>query len=282
MDAKENRFVANTYAYMQSVPLAPCLEGLARRGFYGFEAMMYPGHLWPGELDGGARQALRRWLQESGFRILTLNMPNIDLNVAAAASEMRAYSIEVLRRVVELAADLGARGVVIGPGKANGLFPEPAETLLPRFYAALDALLPRARSLGVELCVENMPFAFLPRLEPLLAAIDSYGWEGMSLLYDLANGYFAGEDIALALRQGASRLKVVHVSDTGQDRYRHGPLGCGTVPFALVPPVLEDIGYRGPVVLEIVSPDPDEDMEKAALKLAAMGWNSSIESEAAA
>lgn len=282
MGAKENRFVANTYAYMHSTPVQACLERLARRGFRDFEVMMYPGHLWPAETDAAARHALRRSLRESGFGIVTLNMPNLDLNVAAATSEMRAYTLGVLQSVVELAADLEAGGVVIGPGKPNGLFPEPDERLLSRFYAALDALQPRARTLGVPLVVENMPFAFLPQIDPLLEAIDRYGWDGLTLLYDVANGYFAGEDIPSALHRIGSRLGLVHVSDTGRDQYRHGPIGSGSVPFSQVPPALEAIGYRGPVVLEIISPDPDEAMENAAQELAAMGWKSSVESESAA
>jgi sugar phosphate isomerase/epimerase len=280
MGGNDNRFVANTYSYIQSLPASQCLERLARRGFRDFEVMMYPGHLWPGEVAAAARRAERRWLRDSGFQILTLNMPNLDLNVAAATSEMRSHTLRVLLGVVELAADLGAKGVVIGPGKPNGLFPEPVERLVPRFFAALDALVPRAQSLGVELLVENMPFAFLPRVAPLLDAIDRYGWDGLSLLYDVANGYFVGEDIPSALRRAGSRLRLVHVSDTGRDRYRHGPIGSGSLPFALVPPVLEEIQYRGPVVLEIISPDPDEDMGEAAQKLAVMGWKSSLESAA--
>ncbi len=278
MAEAESRFVANTYAYIQSLSFTECLERLARRGFRDFEVMMYPGHLWPAETDGAARRARRRWLKESGFEIVTLNMPNLDLNLAAATREMRDYTLGVLQSIVELAADLGARGVVIGPGKVSELFPEPTERLLPRFYAALDALQPRARALGVELVVENMPFAFLPRLAPLMAAIDGYGWDGLSLLYDVANGHYIGEDLASALRQAGSRLRLVHVSDTGRDQYRHGPIGSGSVPFAGVPPVLEEIQYRGPVVLEIISGDPDEDMAKAAQELAAMGWRRSSES----
>ncbi len=275
MARPESPFVANTYSYIQSLPLSQCLERLSRRGFCDFEVMMYPGHLWPGEVDGAGRAALRRSLAERGLGIIALNMPNIDLNLAAAAREMRSHTVAILRGVVELAADLAVPGVVIGPGKANGLFPEPPERLLPHFLAALDQLLPRARALGVALWVENMPFAFLPRAASLLAVLEGYGFDGLGLVYDAANGYFAGEDLSEALRLIGKRLSLLHLSDTNRDRYRHGPIGSGSVPFAALPPVLEEISYRGPVVLEIISADPDEDLGRAAQMLAAMGWKSS-------
>ena len=116
-------FAVNTYSYTLSHRVQDCLPALAQRGYSEFELMMYPGHLWPADTDGPARRQLRRTVESSGLRITTLNMPNIDLNIAGAASEMRAYSIANLRGVVELAGDLGAPGVVIGP--------EPLVNLLP-------------------------------------------------------------------------------------------------------------------------------------------------------
>src|SRR5664279_4496881 len=84
---------------------------------------VHPGHLWPAELSAEQRSALRRMMDRRGLQLTALNMPNIDINVAGAAAEMRAYSLNLLTETVRLAGELGARGVVIGPGKANPLFP---------------------------------------------------------------------------------------------------------------------------------------------------------------
>ena len=100
-------------------------------------------------------------------------MPNIDINVAGAAPEMRAYSLDLLTDTVRLAGELGARGVVIGPGKANPLFPADADELIGHFFAALDRLCPVAESAGTALWVENMPFAFLPAIGELHASARS-------------------------------------------------------------------------------------------------------------
>ena len=61
-----------------------------------------------------------------------------------------------------------------------------------------------------------MPFAFLPKIDELLAAVESYGEPSIGVVYDLANGYFVDEDIVAGLRKAAPRLRLVHVSDTGR------------------------------------------------------------------
>ena len=199
-------------------------------------------------------------------------MPNIDLNIAGATREMREYSRGILRQVVQLAGDLGVPGVIIGPGKANPLFPAPPERLTGYFFEALDELVPLAEQAGTRLLVENMPFAFLPDADGLMRALDRYGSDAIGTVYDLANGFFIGEDLGTGLRRMKERLALVHVSDTGPAVYRHDPVGRGQVPFDQVPKVLSEIGYAAPLVLEIISLQPDDDIAASIARLSSMGW----------
>jgi len=265
-------FGCNTYSYTIAYSAKDCLMRLAELGFAEFELMMYPGHLWPPEANGAQRAALRRLVADRNARVITLNMPNIDMNVAGASAEMRRYTLDLLRQIVELAGDLGVPGVVVGPGKANPLFPAPRERLEGYFFAALDELAPLAKKVGTTLWVENMPFAFIPDIENLMQALDRYGNDDIGIVYDVANGYFIKENIGDALRRCRKRLKLVHFSDTGQQIYRHDPVGAGNVPFAEIPPVLQEIGYKRLPMLEIIAPDAEKGILASADKLAAMGY----------
>jgi L-ribulose-5-phosphate 3-epimerase len=124
----------------------------------------------------------------------------------------------------------------------------------------------------VRLLVENMPFAFLPDAQSLVLTLDEYGNDDIGIIYDVANGYFIGEDPCQGLRTVQTRLGLVHFSDTGKSVYRHDAVGLGDVPFAAVPPVLEEIGYSELPVLEVISRDPDVDTINSAKKLAALGY----------
>lgn len=267
-----SRFAANTYSYTLQYPVRDCVERLAKRGFHEFELMMYPGHLWPAHTDKRARRELKDYLVGNGLSVTTLNMPNIDLNIAAATTEMREMTMGILRQVVELAGDIGAEGVVIGPGKANPLFPMPKAQLVGYFHQALNQLVPLAKDVGTAIFVENMPFAFLPGIVEMLVAIEQYGDERIGVVYDVANGHFVKEDVCASLKLCAPRLRVVHLSDTNQTVYRHDAVGLGTVDFASIPAALQEIGFKRRPILEIIANDPDEALELSARKLEQIGW----------
>ena len=234
--------------------------------------MSIPGHLWPSELDGPARKKLRLHFASVGTRVVALNMPNVDMNLAGLAQETRRYTLDQLISIINLAADLEVPGVIITPGKANPLFPPAKERLTGYFSAALDELCPIAEKAGLGLWVENVPFAFLPRISELVSVLDHYGNRAIGVVWDAANCHYAHEDPAESLRMCAARLKVVHLSDTNRWRYRHDAVGLGTVPFRDLPAVLSEVGYRGPAMLEVISDNPDRDIIESARRLGEMGF----------
>ena len=92
-NAHASMFGCNSYSYMRSLGAEAFLARLAEQGFQEFELMVHPGHLWPAELSAAQRRALRHLIERSGWTLTALNMPNIDINVASAAAEMRAHSL---------------------------------------------------------------------------------------------------------------------------------------------------------------------------------------------
>lgn len=264
-------FGANTYSYIQRGPAFDAVTSLGGE-FSVFELMAYPGCLWPAEMEVVARRELRARLADAGARVVALNTPNVDLNLAAAAPEMRAHTLRIIGGIVELAGDLGVPSVVIGPGKANPLFPEPKARLEENLAASLDVLHPIARGAGVRLLLENMPFAFLPLSGEVMSFAERYGASDIDVLYDAANAYFAGEDPSAALRAMVPRLAYIHLSDTGRAPYRHDPIGTGSVPFEAVAETYRSLGRPYDVVLEVISSDPDRDLPESVRRLRARGW----------
>lgn len=265
-------FGINSYSYTFDHTAEAFLTKLGQRGYRQFELMIYPGHLWPQAMPTSGRASLRRHAEQLGVEIVSLNMPNIDVNIAAASEEMRALSLAHLERIVGLAGELGAPGVVIGPGKANPLLPMPREQLLSHFFRALEKLVPLARSAGTRILVENMPFAFLPRIAELMAALARFGCDEVGVVYDVANAHFIGESPTEGLAAARPRLELVHLSDTGQAVYRHDAIGLGTVPFGEIPAALAAIAHRRPPVLEIIAGEADGQIDDAVHRLLAAGF----------
>lgn len=270
-----NYFGVNTYSYTLDRTALDCVKNLGEQGYCGIELMMYPGHLWPTEIDTARRSALRSASERAGIRITSVNMPNIDVNIAGASREMRDYSLKLLVSFTQLAGDLGAPYIIIGTGKANPLFPPAREDLLKHTIAALDHLAPIAKSAGTKLLVENMPFGYLPSAADLLRLIDDYGNPDIGVIYDVANGHFIGKDPREELRLLKGRVELIHFSDTNRTVYKHDPIGMGDVPFKAIAPVLAEIGYKELPFLEVISRNPDAEIRDSVERLAAAGYGPS-------
>jgi len=267
------RFAANTYSYTLLGDVDACLARVADLGFRELELMMYPGHMWAPAMDAAARAALAKRIAAAGLSVRTLNQPNIDINLAAPSEEMRAYSLALVRDLFSLAGDLGAEGVVVGPGKPNPLLPAPTERMMGWYFAALDVLHPHAQACGTRILMENMPFCFLPDADSLMASLETYGADDIGIVYDVANAHFIGEDLMEGFRRVAPRLHTVHLSDTNRQVYRHDPVGMGDVDFACALDAARAAGHARPAVLEVISADPDTALPDSAHRLAALGWD---------
>ena len=262
-------FGINTYSYTQSTSAADCVRMLGERGVKSVELMFFPGHLWI--TDGAVTIAnLRRVIETSGMTLTSVNGPNVDLNIAAATSEMRDYSIKLNVEYLRLATELNAKGLILGPGKPNPLFPLPTEIMEGHFFRALDTLLPIAERGGIELWVENMPFAFLPDAEGMMASLDRYGADSIGVCYDVANAHFIKENLIEGFDRVRPHLSLVHLSDTGQAVYRHDPVGLGNVDFAAATEKIKTLALERPAMLEIISRDADRDISHSIETLATL------------
>src|ERR1700726_3061626 len=125
-------FGVNTYSYIFKESAPETVARLADQGYGGVELMFFPGHLWPSDMSATELRRLRD-LCEQRLRLVAVNMPNVDMNIAAAAEEMRNMTLDLLLRFVRCAGELGAEGIIIGPGKPNPLFPMPRQQLTSHF-----------------------------------------------------------------------------------------------------------------------------------------------------
>ncbi|CUX71086.1 MULTISPECIES: sugar phosphate isomerase/epimerase [Agrobacterium] len=257
-------FTVNTYSYTSRFSAVECLRHVSDMGFSGFEMMLIPGHFWPSTATVAERKAIKDLLNERNIRIYTLNQPNLDVNLAALTPECRKYSCDVVASALEVAADWGAIGVVVNPGKTNPVFPASSDKLTECFQSSLDTLVKRAADLQVKLIVKNHPLSWLYRGADLLSFFDRYGWTSIGLGYDVANAAFGHDSTLDALPQLKEHLLAVYVADTPLEEFRHDPVGGGAVSFEPIAKVLDTIDYRGPSIFEIVSADPDEALLSSA------------------
>ncbi len=266
-------FGINTYSFTRDLTARDCLVQLADAGYRRFELMLIPGHFWP-TLDGAAgRREIESLVARRSLEILTLNQPNLDVNLASAVPEMRQHSCTVVANAIELAAAWNAKGVVINPGKANPVFPPSMQTLTDSFRRSLDVLIPLARRASVQLIVKNHPLSYLYRAHDLQQFFDTYGWEQIGLGYDFANGHFADED-PRAVLDVWDHLSFLYAADTSTERFEHAEIGTGTVAFGAIAKLLQGAKACPPTILELVAEQPQPTIDASVEYLHAVSWPS--------
>lgn len=261
-------FGASTFAFVWQATALEALRRLRGLGLDGFDVILAPGHCWAAELDGRARRRLARALDADGIRVDSLNFPALDLNLASPVAEVRRYAVARYGEALGLAADLGAGAVVVVPGRVSALLQPPLEVSERRLAEGVDALLPLADETGVSLFVELHPQTPVPTVDALARFVRSFAHPRLGVAYDVANAELVGEDHADSIRRLAPLLGQVHLSDGSRTRWAHDRVGTGTVDFAAVLQTLDEIGFTGGRVLEIVTEEPLEDMRASLASLA--------------
>jgi hexulose-6-phosphate isomerase len=152
-----------------------------------------------------------------------------------------AASVDVLRRLVERAHEVGASTILI-PVLETAELRTDAE--LARLAEGLHACLPAARSAGVRLGLETE----LPASR-YLDVLRHVSDPAVGAYYDTGNAAACGHDLAADVRALGPTLCGVHV----KDRRRGGasvPLGQGAANFGECFQALADVHYAGPLVLQ--------------------------------
>jgi sugar phosphate isomerase/epimerase len=263
---------AHSFGAVHHLDLAATISALATAGFSIIELAATPPHLYTPNLTAADRAGIRTLLQSNRVACSSVTPTFGDLNLASLNRELRCLSVRQVLESIELAHDLEAPVVVVVPGRRHPLIPAPPAVALDLFRDSLETILRRAEGLGVVAGVENVPTGILDTGTQLIAFIAAYA-PAAGIVYDCANG-IAVEDPSAGVRAAATHLSLVHISDAGHDRWAHGRIGSGEVDFTAFSSALQEIGYSGTTVFELLgSPSPVQDLAEDARLLEAWGWS---------
>ena len=264
-------FTASTYTYLWKDGLATAIDEIADAGYRGVELMAAPPHI---ELSGDTRPAAaaaRDACQRAGVNIASV-AAGFDVNLASPDGAMRDWSLKHYQAAGRFAAQLGARYLVVHPGRRHPFKPAPYEAAREWVIAGLTRITDAMRDEGVRPVLENTPSTILDTAEECVDVVRAVGADRLGVCYDVANGLMV-EDPRHGLRAVAELLQLVHVSDTTAADWRHDPIGTGDGDFTALAATVEEIGYAGPVVVETIHrsrPGPGLRSDRLALQHA--GW----------
>lgn len=249
----------NQWCFPKGQPVGQMLAAAAAAGFEAFEpavALEGEGDVLQGGLHLGSTEADCRRLaaraRELGLAIATLAQGlGWSYPLTSPDPAVRARARDIHRRVLELAAALGARVALVVPGVVT---PEvPYDEAYARALEEVARLAEVAAGLQVRIGIENVWNRFL--LSPLEMAqfVDAVGSPWVGAYLDVGNVLAVGYPEHW-LRILGQRVVAVHVKDYNPavgtvHGFTH--LLAGAVNWPAVRRELERIGYDGPVTAEL-------------------------------
>ncbi|MFF3328210.1 sugar phosphate isomerase/epimerase family protein [Streptomyces sp. NPDC002888] len=159
--------------------------------------------------------------------------------------------IDLLRRAVRIAADLGSPTVHLCSGPAPDGLPE--ADALKRLAAGVGTVLETAAKYGVALAFEPEPYMCVDTVERCLRLAELVGGhELFGITLDIGHAHCVEDRPVLeCVRQAAPRLCNVQIEDMRRGVHQHLEFGAGEIDFPPVLAALRDLGHRGLVSVEI-------------------------------
>jgi D-psicose/D-tagatose/L-ribulose 3-epimerase len=246
---------------IRELPLPQQFEFARKIGYDGVEIAPFTLGDDPHLLPAGRRAAIRRAARDAGTAITGLHyllLAPAGLSITSGHADQRARTVDVMRRLCGLAADLGAATLVHGSPAQRRL--EPGREAESRKWAAecFAAVADTAAEAGVTYCIE--PLAppeneFLITVEEAAAVVCAIGSPAVRTMIDCsAAGRAEAQAIPDLIRQWLPTGLIGHVHLN--DPNRRGP-GEGDLAFAPILAALSEAGYGGMAAVEPFIYEPD-------------------------
>jgi D-psicose/D-tagatose/L-ribulose 3-epimerase len=247
---------------LQPMPFVRQCEFAAALGYDGLELAPFTLSDDPHLMIPQERAAIRRAAAAGGVKITGLHwllLAPKGLSITSPDDDLRARTVDVMRRLVDLCVDLDGRVLVHGsPGQRQVPPNDSRETAIARAQECFAAVAEHAQAAGVTYCVEPLSrheTLVINTLAEAAAIVDAIGNPALRTMLDTSAAARAeDEPIEALIARWLPSGHIAHVQVN--DSSRRGP-GEGEDRFAPVFAALKRHGYDGIVAVEPFKYVPD-------------------------
>jgi len=234
----------------------------AEVGYDGLELAPFTLEDNPHLMSARRRARVRKAAADAGISItglhwLLVTPSGLTLNGRDEAARQR--TVDVMRRLVDLCADLGGEVLVHGsPAQRTVADDDDPEAAWERARDSFAAIAEKAEAAGVTYCVEALARRetnFINTIAEAVTMVEAVGSSALRTMIDCSAAWQTEEESIPALIERwvpAGTIRHVQVNDAN----RQGP-GQGDVTFADVLAALHRVGYDGVVAVEPFDYRPD-------------------------
>jgi len=225
------------------------------------------------------KKEIRDLVDSTGIKIQSLSLSaHRRYPLGSKSEKTRTKALEIFKQAIDLAVELGIRTMLIAG--ADNYYQDSDQISQDWFLSNLGKGFEWASGSGVILALENWDIQ-IDTMTKVMEYVRYFNSPWLQAYPDIGNLIYAGADIVTQLEQAKGHIAALHVKDTVPGQLRYVAPGEGKVPFVDAFEKLADIGFQGPVVLELWTeefPNAVELVEKAGKFIRAQmeeGWSRS-------
>lgn len=172
---------------------------------------------------------------------------------------LRNASLQENFKALEASAELGIEKLVLHPGYITGMGKFVIDKAKGYGLESIEAILKKANSLGMTLCIENMfPQAnFLTQPHEFQEVFEIF--PEIRLALDIGHANLGGDrNRALEfIQRYGYRIGHIHANDNFGKEDNHLPIGAGIIDFERIIKTLKETSYNETMTIEVFSKDRD-------------------------
>ncbi|EMA47498.1 xylose isomerase [Halococcus morrhuae DSM 1307] len=234
------------------------IEIVADAGYNGIELLFDEPHLYPPDASEDDIEEIRQALDANDLAIGNCNAFMLTAiegfhhpSYIEPDTDYRQKRIDYTKAALRTAAELDHDYISIEPG---GPIPEEKsrEWAVETFVESLEAVLPIAEEVGVDLHVEPEPDLLIETSEEFLEFAERIDHPRIRCNFDAGHLFSVGENPVAAFDRLAEYVDHVHLEDIPENRrHEHTQLGDGALPIGEFLSALDSRGYDGFVTVEL-------------------------------
>lgn len=194
-------------------------------------------------------------LKENGLACVQTHLPYYDLKLSSEilVDEME----EAIKRCIRCSAELGAKVCVYHP-RSSVTHDYSAKASLEDNVKVISGYNELAKKAGIGIALENLPiFPDIQHMrfytydyEDLCELVDALD-ENVTVCWDFGHAHLTKFDHSQGLRYVGKRLSCTHIHNNNRWDDDHNVPSVGSINWQELMPVLNEIGYEGPLTLEV-------------------------------
>lgn len=202
------------------------------------------------------RKELKKAILETGIRIPSMCFSgHRRFPLGSEDPETRAKSLELMKKAIELAADLGIRNIQMAG--YDVYYEKGNEKTRELYLEGMKQSLKWAAQANVMLSIEIMDHPFMNSITKFMEIAEELDSPFLTVYPDIGNLSAWGNDVKAEFLKGKNKISAIHLKDTlavtddFPGKFKEVPFGEGCVDFVKFFELLKHMEYTGPLLIEM-------------------------------